>query len=240
MISLKNIYKKFERKEVLHNINLEFEQAKISAILGPSGSGKTTLIRCINGLESSDSGQILFNQKKITKKNQSSYNKKIGMVFQNFNLFHHMNVLENLIYAPVSLKILSKEKAIEKADKILSDLGIGTKKDNMPSDLSGGQKQKVAVARSMMTNPEVIIFDEPTSALDPESIKDLVSIIEDLRKNITIIIVTHHLSFAKKLADQIIFMDQGKILCSQTTQDFFNNPASVRAKMFMESVGEYM
>jgi polar amino acid transport system ATP-binding protein len=242
MINLRNIHKKFASKIAIHNANCDFAKNQITVILGTSGSGKTTLVRFVNGLDHPDSGEIIYNQEKLTSKNEKSYFKKIGMVFQNFNLFPHMSVMENLIYAPVSTRNLKKNEAELKAGELLKKLGIFDKKDFMPSNLSGGQKQRVAIARTLMTDPEVIIFDEPTSALDPESIKDIVSIIEDLKSGskITIIVVTHHLSFARKIADKIIFMDQGYILCEQDCAEFFRQPNSMRAKIFLESIGEFM
>jgi polar amino acid transport system ATP-binding protein len=242
MICLKDISKKFLGKIALHDATCDFPKNKITVILGPSGSGKTTLVRFINGLDHPDKGEIFYDNEKLTKKNQNKYFRKVGVVFQSFNLFPHMSVIENLIYAPVKLGNIKKDKAEEKALNLLRKLGILEKRDLMPSNLSGGQKQRVAIARTLMIDPEVIIFDEPTSALDPESIKDVVSIIEDLKADdkITTIVVTHHLSFARKIADKIIFMDQGYVLCQQKASEFFKSPDSIRAKMFLESVGEFM
>lgn len=240
MITLKEIQKKFGDKIAIHNSSCNFARNKITVILGPSGSGKTTLVRFINGLSQPDHGEVLYDDVKLTKRNSKKYFQKIGMVFQLFNLFPHMTIMENLTYAPLKLGIMNKEQAESKAVELLRKLAILEKRDMRPSMLSGGQKQRAAICRSLMTDPEVIIFDEPTSALDPESIKDIVSIIEELRSKLTIIVVTHHLSFAQKIADIVIFMDQGYILCQQEASSFFKNPQSMRAKIFLDSVGEFM
>lgn len=240
MIEILNLEKKFSNKDALSKVSCKFELGKVSVILGPSGSGKTTLIRCLNGLENNDSGEILIDGSSLNTFKKSVLSQKIGMVFQSFNLFHHMNVIENLIFAPSINLSVEKKSLISKAETTLDKLGILDKKYFMPSKLSGGQKQRVAIARCLMMEPEIIIFDEPTSALDPESIKDVVSIIEDLKsENITIIVVTHHVSFARKIADKIIFMDKGLILADQSKSDFFNEPNSIRAKIYLQSVGEF-
>ncbi len=239
MIELRNLSKKFEDKVALKDASCIFLRKKVTTIIGPSGSGKTTLIRCINLLEKPSKGEIFLDGNKILESHKNKIRKKIGMVFQSFNLFPHMNVLENLIFAPMNVNKLDKKVAEEKAMNLLKRLNIDDKSANLPSKLSGGQKQRVAIARSLMMDPEIIIFDEPTSALDPESIKDLVNIIEDLKKTLTIIIVTHHVSFAKKIADQVIFMDKGLILADQTAEEFFKTPSSIRAQIYLETIGEY-
>lgn len=240
MIKIVNISKKFDSNTALQDVSCEFENNKITTILGPSGSGKTTLIRCLNGLENIDQGEILFDNISISNFSKLKLAQKIGIVFQSFNLFHHMSVYENLVFAPkINLK-LDKLTIHDKAIKLLEKFGIADKKDFLPANLSGGQKQRVAIARCMMMEPEIIIFDEPTSALDPESIKDIVNAIEELKnENITIIVVTHHVSFARKISDKIIFMDKGLILANQESTNFFKDPDSMRAKIYLESVGEY-
>ncbi len=239
MIELKGVCKKFDGKVALKDASCIFDRKKVTTIIGPSGSGKTTLIRSINLLEKPDKGEIFLDNEKILKTHENKIRKKIGMVFQSFNLFPHMNVLENLVFAPINVNKLNKKTAEDKAMNLLKRLNIDDKKQNLPANLSGGQKQRVAIARALMMDPEIIIFDEPTSALDPESIKDLVRIIEDLKKSLTIIIVTHHVSFAKKIADHVIFMDKGIILADQKADEFFNSPSSVRAQIYLETVGEY-
>jgi ABC-type polar amino acid transport system ATPase subunit len=239
MIEVKNIEKTFGSKKALNTSSCNFNKGEVTVILGPSGSGKTTLIRCLNKLETPDSGEILFESKNINKIKASKLSQKIGMVFQGFNLFSHMSIIENLLYAPSITTKKSKDTLIKKAESLLEKLGILDKKNNFPHNLSGGQKQRVAIARCLMMDPEVIIFDEPTSALDPESIKDIVSIIEELKEKFTIIVVTHHLSFAKKIADKIIFMDKGYILTDQSKEAFFKEPNSIRARIYLESVGEF-
>lgn len=239
MIELKGLCKKFDGKVALKDASCIFDRKKVTTIIGPSGSGKTTLIRCINLLEKPDKGEIFLDNEKILKAHENKIRKKIGMVFQSFNLFPHMNVLENLVFAPINVNKLDKKNAEDKAMNLLKRLNIDDKKENLPANLSGGQKQRVAIARALMMDPEIIIFDEPTSALDPESIKGLVRIIEDLKKSLTIIIVTHHVSFAKKISDHVIFMDKGIILADQKADEFFNSPSSVRAQIYLETVGEY-
>jgi len=239
MIVLKNIHKKYDGKVAIHDASCGFEKNKVTVILGPSGSGKTTLIRCINRLEHPDKGTVTFNETKIIEKNIAKIRQKVGMVFQSFNLFPHMSVLQNLTYAPENINKLNKIDLEKKALNLLGSLNIEDKKDFLPGKLSGGQKQRVAICRALMMDPEVMLFDEPTSALDPESVKDIVAILEDLRHKLTIIVVTHHVSFAKRIADQVIFMDQGHILTDQKSSEFFENPKSIRAKMYLDAVGEF-
>ncbi|NDB83880.1 MAG: amino acid ABC transporter ATP-binding protein [Alphaproteobacteria bacterium] len=240
MIEIKNLSKTFGTKKILNNLTYKFAANKSTLILGPSGSGKTTLIRCIIGLEKQDKGEILFDNNQITPQTQESFNRKIGMVFQSCELFPHMTAIENVLYAPRVLRISDLTIAREKAEKLFEEFGIATKQESRPFNLSGGQRQKVAIIRTLMIDPKVVIFDEPTSALDPESIQDLVNIIEGINHKLTVIIVSHHLSFAKKLADHIVFMDQGHILCSQDSDDFFKSPNSVRAKLFLDAVSDYL
>ena len=239
MIKITGLHKNFDGKIAIKDASCSFGKHQITVILGPSGSGKTTLIRCINLLEKPDKGEIFLSKEKISEKNISSVRKKVGMVFQSFNLFHHMNVLENLVFAPIHVNKMDRKQAENKAINLLKQLNIEDKKNNLPSKLSGGQKQRVAIARALMMDPEVVMFDEPTSALDPESVKDIARIIEDIKKTHTVIIVTHHITFAKKIADQVIFMDKGMILANQKASEFFEAPQSIRAKLYLETVGEY-
>lgn len=229
MIRIENLSKKFGDLVVLKDISLTFEEGKTTVILGPSGSGKSTLLRCIRKLEQIDSGKIYLHDKEITKTKQLS---KIGLVFQNFNLFPHFTVLENLIYAPKLLH--PKAKLITKAKELLLKLGLSSKVNAKPKELSGGQKQRVAIARALMLDPEILLFDEPTSALDRESTALLIKIIYELKSTITMLIVSHEISFAKEVGDKIVFMEQGMTLCHQDKEEFFGDPDSHRARLFLE------
>jgi len=229
MIRIENLSKKFGDQVALKDISLTFEKGKTTVILGPSGSGKSTLLRCIKKLEQIDSGKIYLHDKEITKEKQLS---KIGLVFQNFNLFPHFTVLENLTYAPKLFH--PKVKLITKAKDLLLNLGLSNKINVKPKELSGGQKQRVAIARALMLDPEILLFDEPTSALDRESTSLLIKIICELKSSITMLIVSHEISFAKAVADRIIFMEQGMALCHQDIQEFFEDPESHRARLFLE------
>ena len=236
MIEVKNLNVKIDGKKILDNINCHFEKNKISVIIGPSGSGKTTLLYSMNGIIPFSSGEIIIDNQKFTTRNLKNINTKSSMVFQSFNLFPHMNVIENLIYTPMIINKISKKEAIEKAQTILTKLGLSLKAKDFPKDLSGGQKQRAAIARALMMDKKTIFFDEPTSALDPESIRDFMLILDDLRQDQTILIVTHHFKFAAKIADYIYFMDKGLLLDSQPSEDFINNPKSHRARLFLETV----
>ncbi|MCC2646107.1 MAG: peptide transporter ATP-binding protein [Rickettsiaceae bacterium] len=237
MIKLVKLSKKFGSNQALKEVTLEIKKNDIVAIIGPSGSGKSTLLRCINRLDNPTSGEVYISDKKANKKNIRLICQKIGMVFQNFNLFPHFSVLENLTYGPINLNGLKTEDANQKALELLKTMNLEDKANYKPSSLSGGQKQRIAIARALMMDPEVILFDEPTSALDLEIIKDLISIIEALRaQNITMLIVTHHIGFAKKVSNKIIFMEQGHVLDYMDTNLFFDNPKSHRARLFLESI----
>lgn len=240
MIKLENLSKKYDKVYALKDVNLRFNPFETTAIIGSSGSGKSTLLRCINRLEEPSKGQIFINNEKLTVKNRRRLCLKIGMVFQSFNLFSNMNVRDNLIYGPINVLNLKKEAAIEKAEDLLAKFNLKQKFLAKSADLSGGQKQRVAICRALMMNPEVMLFDEPTSALDPEVIKDIIEAIISLKKQITMIIVTHHLKFAKAIADRIVFMDHGVVLTDQPTKDFFEKPKSHRAKLFLENIGDLM
>lgn len=240
MITVENLSKKYNSHYALKNASFVLEPKQSLAVIGPSGSGKSTLLRVINYLEEPTDGHIYINDEKLTKRNRNKLCLRMGMVFQQCHLFLHMNVLDNLIYSPCIMFKRNKEDMVDKAIELLTRFNLRGKASSMPNSLSGGQKQRVAIARSLMLDPEIMLFDEPTSALDPEVIKDVVNIISDLRKEITIITVTHHLKFAEAISDRVIFMDQGQILSDQPTKDFFKKPKSYRAKLFLENVSGFM
>lgn len=238
MIVLENVSKKFDDYEAISNVNLVFDKRETVVIIGSSGSGKSTLLRCINHLENPTTGSVLIDGKKLTKRNRGKLCFKIGMVFQQFNLFPHMTVLENLTYGPVNVIKANKKETEEKAKNLLKQFGVLKKAKSYPADLSGGQKQRVAIARALMMDPEIMLFDEPTSALDPEVVKDVIEIITELKNQMTMIVITHHIKFAKVIADRIIFMDHGKILSDQQANEFFQKPTSHRARLFLDNVGD--
>jgi len=238
MIVLENVSKTFDGQHAITDINLVFDKRETVVIIGSSGSGKSTLVRCINNLENPTNGSVLIDGKKLTRRNRGKLCFKIGMVFQQSHLFPHMNVLDNLTYGPINVIKLSKKKSEEKAILLLKQFGILEKIYSDPTDLSGGQKQRVAIVRALMMDPEVMLFDEPTSALDPEVVKDVIEIIAQLKNQMTMIVITHHIKFAKIIADRIVFMDKGKILADQPADSFFNKPSSHRARLFLENVGD--
>ena len=232
MYEVKKLVKKFDEVTVLKQIDLDIKEGEKIVIIGPSGSGKSTLLRCLGRLESPTSGKIYFNNKDITKIHNTH---EIGMVFQSFNLFENLTVLENITLAPIKTKLLSKQEAIKKAREYLKQIKLEDKENDYPADLSGGQKQRVAIIRALMTNPKVILFDEPTSALDREMIEEVLNLMEDVAKEgITMIVVTHELNFASNFATKIIFMDEGKILESGSPKELFNNPKTERLKEFLK------
>ena len=234
MIVLEKVTKKFIDNTAIKNINLTFDKRETTVIIGPSGSGKSTLLRCINN------GTVTINSKKLTRRNRGKLCFKIGMVFQQFNLFPHMSILENLTYGPLNVLHTSKIETQEKARKLLEKFGILEKADVSPLKLSGGQKQRAAICRALMMDPETMLFDEPTSALDPEIVKDIIEIINNLKQHMQMIVITHHIKFAKIIADRIIFMDKGLVLADQPVDEFFTKPASHRAKLFLANVGDLM
>lgn len=239
MINVKNVSKTFSSLTVLNNISMEIKKGEIVAIIGPSGSGKSTLLRCMNLLETPTSGEILIDEVDITDKGTDimAIRQKVGMVFQHFNLFPHMTVMENMIYAPTKVKKMSKSEAEDKAMKLLSQVGLSEKAGVYPATLSGGQKQRVAIARALAMDPEVILFDEPTSALDPEMVKEVLNVIKGLAgTGITMVLVTHEMGFAREVADRICFLDGGQIIEDDTPQVFFSKPKSARAREFLEKV----
>ena len=236
MIQIKELYKNFGDVHVLDGINLEFRDGEVVCILGPSGSGKSTLLRCINHLEEANGGEIYIDGE-LTTANQKQLKKlrqRVGMVFQHFNLFPHMTVMKNLTFSPVHEKKVKKEEAEKKARELLERVGLWDKAYTYPGKLSGGQKQRVAIARTLAMEPEVILFDEPTSALDPEMIKEVLDVIKDLADTgITMILVTHEMSFAREVSDRILFLDGGNVVEDATPQEFFTNPKSQRAREFL-------
>lgn len=238
-ILVENLVKKFGENTVLNDINVSIKEGEVVCIIGPSGSGKSTFLRCLNRLEEPTSGDIIVDGAHLTDKNTNinSVRQHIGMVFQHFNLFPHLSVLENIILAPMDLKKLSKEEATEKAIKLLETVGLAEKKDDYPSSLSGGQKQRVAIARALAMNPDVMLFDEPTSALDPEMVGDVLNVMKKLAKQgMTMVIVTHEMGFAKEVANRVMFIDGGNFLEDGTPQQVFGNPQNERTKDFLDKV----
>lgn len=236
MLEIKNIKKSFNKLQVLKGISFNVLNGEVVSIIGPSGCGKSTLLRCINLLEKPSSGNIILDGVDITnKKNLTQVRQKMGMVFQQFNLFPHLTVLENITLAPICEKLMDKDTAIKEAEKLLKSINLYDKKDNYPSELSGGQKQRVAIVRTLIMNPEIILFDEPTSALDPEMVNDVLDLIKKLvEKKITIIIVSHEMSFIKECANKIIFLDGGKIEFMGTKEEAFVNCKNKRLKEFLD------
>lgn len=236
MLEIKNIKKSFNKLQVLKGISFNVLDGEVVSIIGPSGCGKSTLLRCINLLEKPSGGNIILDGVDITnKKNLTQVRQKMGMVFQQFNLFPHLTVLENITLAPICEKLMDKDTAIKEAEKLLKSINLYDKKDNYPSELSGGQKQRVAIVRTLIMNPEIILFDEPTSALDPEMVNDVLDLIKKLvEKKITIIIVSHEMSFIKECANKIIFLDGGKIEFMGTKEEAFVNCKNKRLKEFLD------
>lgn len=239
IIEMQNIDKYYDDFHVLKNIDFNVSQGEIVVICGPSGSGKSTLIRCINGLEDINDGKIIVDGINIheNKKNLKTIRCEVGMVFQHFNLFPHLSILENITIAQTLVKKVSKTQAAVIALDLLKKVKLEEKANAYPGDLSGGQKQRVAIARSLAMKPKILLFDEPTSALDPETIGDVLSVMKDLAKeNYTIVCVTHEMGFAKEVGDRIVFMDHGVIVEENSPEEFFNNPKSKRAKQFLNEI----
>jgi general L-amino acid transport system ATP-binding protein len=238
-IAFEKVNKWYSKYHALRDVDLTVAKGERIVICGPSGSGKSTLIRCINGLEEHESGRIVVNGIEVSKsrKNLHAIRQDVGMVFQQFNLFPHMTVLENCTFAPTWVRKMSKEAADEIAMKYLTRVKIPEQARKYPSQLSGGQQQRVAIARSLCMNPKVMLFDEPTSALDPEMIKEVLETIVDLAKEgMTMICVTHEMGFAREVADRMVFMDQGQIVEISPPRDFFENPRSERTKLFLNQI----
>lgn len=239
MIEVKHLSKSFDGLQVLKDINVTINKGEVVTIIGPSGSGKSTLLRCLNLLEKPDGGSIVFDGEDILsgKVKIESIRKRACMVFQHFNLFKNMTVLQNVTYAPRVVNHLSRKEADEKAMALLAKVGLADKAHQYPSRLSGGQKQRVAIARAMAMDPEVLLLDEPTSALDPEMVKEVLDVIRQLSETgITMVLVTHEMGFAKDVSDVIHFMDGGVLIESAPPQDFFSNPKTDRAKRFLSTI----
>lgn len=241
LLKLSKINKSFDKNQVLKDVSINLNKGEVISIIGPSGSGKSTLLRCITGLEQMDSGLIEFNDITIAAANKKIVNieavnahKKIGMVFQNFNLFPHKTVLENIIEAPIIVNNIDKKTAIDIAKKLLTKVELLDKIDSYPCTLSGGQKQRIAIARALAMNPELILFDEPTSALDPKLTGEVLKVIRTLAlEKITLIVVTHEMQFAREISDRIIFMENGEILETSTPELLFSSPKHPRIKQFL-------
>ena len=239
MIKIEYLKKSFNDHIVLHDVNLQIKKGECVCVIGPSGSGKSTLLRCINLLESPEEGSIEVDGENILdpKTQIDEYRKKVGMVFQHFNLFPNMTVKENIMLAPMHCLKLSRQKCEEKAMALLKMVGLEQKQDVYPGKLSGGQKQRVAIARALAMNPEIILFDEPTSALDPEMVGEVLAVMRELaNKGMTMIVVTHEMGFAKEVSSRVIFMDQGEILEDKSPEVLFENPEHRRTKTFLSKV----
>ncbi|CAM3050490.1 MAG: amino acid ABC transporter ATP-binding protein [Pseudolactococcus laudensis] len=238
-IDITDLHKSFGSNEVLKGITTRFNEGDVVCIIGPSGSGKSTFLRTLNGLEEITSGTVIVDGYDLTNKktNLNQVRQEVGMVFQQFNLFPNMTVLENITYAPLELKKLSKDEAHTKALDLLKKVGLSDKADAMPESLSGGQKQRVAIARALAMDPDLMLFDEPTSALDPEMVGDVLEVMQELAKEgMTMLIVTHEMGFARKVANRVIFTDGGEILEDSTPDQVFENPQHPRLKDFLNKV----
>ncbi len=238
-ISVKNLKKNFGSLEVLKDISLEVAEGEVVVLIGPSGSGKSTLLRCLNQLEKATSGQIVIDGFDVTDKHTdiNKVRENIGMVFQHFNLFNHLNVLRNMTLAPVHLKTLSKEDANNKSMQLLERVGLSDKAGAYPSQLSGGQKQRVAIARALEMNPDIMLFDEPTSALDPEMVGEVLAVMKELaRDGMTMIVVTHEIGFAREVASRVIFMEGGYIIEEGTPEEVLDHPKEPRTIDFLSKV----
>ncbi|WP_208559536.1 amino acid ABC transporter ATP-binding protein [Marinilactibacillus kalidii] len=240
MISVKHLKKSFGKNEVLKDINEEINQGEVVVVIGPSGSGKSTFLRCLNLLEEPTDGEIVFEGTPLTGLKEQDLNQlrqKMGMVFQQFNLFPHMTVQKNLTISPVQSKGTKKELAEEKAGQLLKQVGLGDKLEAYPASLSGGQKQRVAIARALAMDPDVMLFDEPTSALDPEMVGEVLNVMNQLAKSgMTMVVVTHEMGFAREVADRVLFMDDGYIVEQGTPDEIFQNPQHPRTKDFLAKI----
>lgn len=246
ILEVKNIHKSFGKTEVLKGVSFSMEQGGVVAVLGSSGSGKTTLLRCINFLETADEGQIFVDGKcifdaadtaKLSAAQIRERQLNFGMVFQQFNLFPHKTVKENIMLAPVTLKLMTPEEAEKKAMELLTRVGLPDKADAYPGSLSGGQKQRIAIARALAMNPDVMLFDEPTSALDPEMVGEVLEIMKELAESgMTMVVVTHEMGFAREVATRVVFINEGNIQEENTPQEFFANPQNPRLREFLSKV----
>ena len=239
MITVKDLHKSFGNNNVLNGIDVEISKGEVVVVIGPSGSGKSTFLRCLNLLETPTTGQIIVNNQDITEKkaNIDKVREKMGMVFQQFNLFPHKTVCQNITHAPIKVRGMKLNTAKELAAGLLKKVGLLEKIDAYPSSLSGGQQQRIAIARSLAMQPEVMLFDEPTSALDPEMVGEVLSVMKDLAKEgMTMVVVTHEMGFAREVGDRILFIDQGKILEQNSPEEFFKNPKHPRTIDFLSKV----
>ncbi|PBB05711.1 MULTISPECIES: amino acid ABC transporter ATP-binding protein [Salimicrobium] len=239
MITVNNLHKSFGKNEVLKGIDMKVKEQEVVCVIGPSGSGKSTLLRCLNLLEEVTSGDVFIEGDNLTGKNVNinEVRTRVGMVFQHFNLFPHMTVMENITIGPMKIKKVSKEQARKEAIPILRKVGLEEKADVYPESLSGGQKQRVAIARSLAMNPKIMLFDEPTSALDPELVGDVLEVMKDLGKEgMTMVVVTHEMGFAREMGDRVIFMDEGVIMEEDIPENLFGNPQHERTREFLSKV----
>lgn len=243
MISVKDLYKQFDKLEVLKGLNLEIERGKTIVLIGPSGSGKTTFLRCLNVLETPTKGVISIDDETldfsnpISNKRVASFRRQTGMVFQSYNLFPHMTALENVMEGPVTVKKESKDVVRQRAEALLNKVGLGDKLDYYPFQLSGGQQQRVGIARALAMDPKVMLFDEPTSALDPELVGEVLKVMKDLaNEGMTMVVVTHEMRFAKEAADEVLFLDQGVIVERGKPEQIFSNPKEARTKQFLSLI----
>ena len=239
MIDVKNLHKYFGSLEVLKGIDCHIDKGECVCVIGPSGSGKSTFLRCLNLLETPTKGDIVIDDMHLTEKDfdVDAMRKRVGMVFQHFNLFPHLTILENVTLAPIRHKMMTEEQAKEKAMELLNRVGVGDKADNYPAQLSGGQKQRVAIARSLALSPEVMLFDEPTSALDPEMVGEVLEVMKQLaQEGMTMVVITHEMGFAREVANRVFFMDGGGILEEGTPEQIFDHPQEERTKAFLSKV----
>ncbi|MFS0822510.1 amino acid ABC transporter ATP-binding protein [Bacillus sp. 1P02SD] len=239
MIKIVNLNKSFGDLHVLKDINMVVEESEVVCLIGASGSGKSTLLRCLNFLEIKESGEIIIKDEKIEPKNHNltEIRQRVGMVFQHFNLFPHMTVLENVIEAPTQVKKIPKQEAVRQAEELLGKVGLEDKVNVYPSKLSGGQKQRVAIARALAMKPEIMLFDEPTSALDPELVGEVLNTMKQLaNEGMTMVVVTHEMGFAREVADRVIYMHDGKIVEVGQPKEIFENPKEQRTKDFLNSI----
>ena len=239
ILKVENLTKSYEKsKVVLNNLSFSLEKGEVVVIVGPSGCGKSTFLRCLNKLEPIDSGKILLNGKEISSDNNKVHEirEKIGMVFQSYELFPNMNIMKNLILAPILVQKRNKEEAKAEAEKLLDRVGLLDRKNDYPRQLSGGQKQRVAIVRSLIMHPQILLLDEITAALDPEMVREVLQVVLELAKEgMTMLIVTHEMEFARAVADRVIFMDSGNIIEEGTPEEFFTNPRTDRAKQFLNT-----
>ena len=239
MIDVKNLHKSFGNHEVLKGVNEHIEKGEKVVVIGPSGSGKSTFLRCLNLLEEPTGGEIIFEGQNITAKDTdiNLVRRRMGMVFQQFNLFPHLTVRENIKLAPVKLKAMTDEEADKRALELLARVGLPDKADSYPAQLSGGQQQRIAIARALAMNPDVMLFDEPTSALDPEMVGEVLALMKELaEQGMTMIVVTHEMGFAREVATRVVFMDEGRIVEENEPNAFFGNPQNPRLKEFLSKV----